>query len=111
MVAILEQPFGIQNAAEQRFRFEVVARLTGGVEQAIGRPWLLQMPCSSVFLPHSVRPISRPRPALAAMPVAVGCAFRSVASILTIFCPLRVAASPAIIRAKKPFSLQRFERL
>jgi hypothetical protein len=50
-------------------------------------------------------------PFLAAMLVAVRCAFRYVASIITVVFSPCFVANLAIIRAKIPFSLQRFQRL
>ena len=73
---------------------------------------LSQMACSLVFIPPLVRPIRRPRPPFSAtMLFAVRCALRYVASIITVFSSPCSAASPTIIRAKMPFSLQRFQRL
>lgn len=43
--------------------------------------------------------------------VALRCAFRYVASIITVFGPAASAARPSVMRAKTPLSLYRFQRL
>jgi hypothetical protein len=48
---------------------------------------------------------------LAAMLVAVRCAFRYVASIITVVFSPCFVANPAIIRANMPLSIHRFHRL
>jgi hypothetical protein len=50
-------------------------------------------------------------PFLAAILVAVRWVLRYVASIITVVFSPCSAANPAIIRARMPFSLQRFQRL
>ncbi len=112
IAAIPEQPFGIWKAAEQRPRADVVAHLTGSDEQVERAS--LAIADGVQFGIHAALGATNQAtapPFLAAMLVAVRCAFRYVASIITVFCSLRLAARPAIIRAKMPFSLQRFQRL
>jgi nucleotidyltransferase/DNA polymerase involved in DNA repair len=75
----------------------------------------LAMACRLLLMPPSVRPTRQPLwspvpPVFDRRVVAVQCAFRQVASIISVFGRPVSAASPSIIRAKASLSLHRFQR-
>lgn len=112
IAAIPEQPFDLWQAAQQSSCANVIADLSSGDEQV---DWssLAVTDCVQLGVHAalgSTDQASTP-PFLTAMLVAVRWAFRYVASIITVVFSPCFAASPAIIRAKMPFSLQRFQRL
>ncbi len=67
--------------------------------------WQLVVP-TSIFRSGGDAPLF-----LATMLVAVRCALRYVASIITVLSSPCSAVGPTVIRAKMPFSLQHFQRL
>ena len=104
ITAIAEQPFDHRQAAEQRPCADVIAHLSGGYKQ-IERSSLavangVQLGVHAAFGPTDQ---AATPPFLTAILVAVRCAFRYVASIITASSSPCSAARPAIIRAKCPF--------
>ncbi len=112
MATISEQPFDVCQAAKQCPCADIIADLSGGDEQ-IDWSSLAVTDCVQLGVDAALGATDQATtpPFLAAMLVAVRCALRYVASIITVFCSPCAAASPVIIRAKMPFSLQRFQRL
>lgn len=106
IAAIPDQPVDFWEAAEQRPCAGVVANLAGRKEQVERTPLAVeggvQIGIHAAFGPanQTTAPTF-----LAEMPVAVWCAFRTVASIITVFRSPCSAARPASICAKMPFSL------
>ena len=112
IAAVAKQPPDVWQAAQQSPRADVIAHLSGSDEQIERSPLAVadgvQLGVHAAF--GAADQASTP-PFLTAMLVAVRCAFRYVASIITVFSSPCSAARPAIIRAKIPFPLQRFQRL
>ena len=107
-----EQALRLGQFVQQNSRADIIADLSSGDEQVDRSPLTVadgvQLGVHTAF--GSTDQATTP-PFLAAMLVAVRWALRYVASIITVVFSPCSAASPAIIRAKMPFSLQRFHRL
>jgi len=112
VTSVSEQPFDLWLTAQQCPCADIVTNLPGGDEEVERSS--LAVANGVEFGVHTTFGLANQAtapPFLAVMLVAVQCAFRQVASIITVFCSPCSAASPTIIRENMPFSLQRFHRL
>src|SRR3546814_5413301 len=112
MAAVAGQQRRLWEIVQQRGCTGVVADLPGGHEEAQGAA--VRIGDGVKLRVHAAFGVSdqpAKTPFLTRRLDAVRCAFRSVASIMTVFASPLAAASPSIIRRKTPRSPHRFHRL
>ena len=112
VAAVAEQPLRLWQLVQQRCRAGVVAHLAGGHEEAqgaavrVGDGMQLRIHAALGAADQAAKV-----PLLTRRLEAVRCAFRQVASIITVPGSASAAANPSIIRVNTPLSPQRFLRL
>src|SRR5690606_38307729 len=101
-----------RQAAQKRPRADVIAALAGGEEHPHGAAERIRNGVQlGVQAALRAPDQAAPPPFLSPRLEAVRCALRWVASIISVSVPPPRSASSSSIRAKMPFSLQRFQRL